>query len=117
MEGGDEVQDNLNTNINNINQNNQNQEQTKKKQKRYHGKYFVVIVMVVLVVEYYSYTFHILLPNITKKNANKIYLYLVIFNILVGIMLWAYFITMNTHPGEIPLYWGFYIGDDDYKRK
>ena len=32
-------------------------------------------------------------------------------------MLWAYFITMNTHPGEIPLYWGFYIGDDDYKRK
>jgi palmitoyltransferase len=117
MEGGDEAQDNLNTNINNINQNNQNQEQTKKKQKRYHGKYFVVIVMVVLVVEYYSYTFHILLPNITKKNANKIYLYLVIFNILVGIMLWAYFITMNTHPGEIPLYWGFYIGDDDYKRK
>jgi len=25
--------------------------------------------------------------------------------------------TMNTHPGEIPLYWGFYIGDEDYKRK
>ena len=24
---------------------------------------------------------------------------------------------MNTNPGEIPLYWGFYIGDDDYKRK
>jgi len=24
---------------------------------------------------------------------------------------------MNTHPGEIPLYWGFYIGDEDYKRK
>ncbi len=117
MERGDDVQDNLNTNINNLNQNNQNQEQTKKKQKRYHGKYFVVIVMVVLVIEYYSYTFHILLPNITKKNSNKIYLYLLIFNILVGIMLWAYFITMNTHPGEIPLYWGFYIGDDDYKRK
>jgi len=24
---------------------------------------------------------------------------------------------MITHPGEIPLYWGFYIGDEDYKRK
>ena len=24
---------------------------------------------------------------------------------------------MNTNPGDIPLYWGFYIGDDDYKRK
>jgi palmitoyltransferase len=32
-------------------------------------------------------------------------------------MLWSLIITMNTHPGEIPLYWGFYIGDEDYKRK
>ena len=24
---------------------------------------------------------------------------------------------MSTNPGEIPLYWGFYIGDDDFKRK
>jgi palmitoyltransferase len=32
-------------------------------------------------------------------------------------MLWSLLITMNTHPGEIPLYWGFYIGDEDYKRK
>ena len=24
---------------------------------------------------------------------------------------------MLINPGEIPLYWGFYIGDDDYKRK
>lgn len=32
-------------------------------------------------------------------------------------MLWSLLITMNTHPGEIPLYWGFYIGDDDSKKK
>lgn len=32
-------------------------------------------------------------------------------------MLWSLFVTMNTHPGEIPLYWGFYIGDDDSKKK
>ena len=29
----------------------------------------------------------------------------------------AFIATMSTNPGEIPLYWGFYIGDDDYKRK
>ena len=29
----------------------------------------------------------------------------------------AFVSTMTTNPGEIPLYWGFYIGDDDYKRK
>ena len=32
-------------------------------------------------------------------------------------MLWSLLVTMKTHPGEIPLYWGFYIGDEDYKRK
>lgn len=32
-------------------------------------------------------------------------------------MLWSLITTMNTHPGEIPLYWGFYIGDEDFKRK
>jgi palmitoyltransferase len=32
-------------------------------------------------------------------------------------MLWSLLVTMGTHPGEIPLYWGFYIGDEDYKRK
>ena len=95
MEGGDEVQDNLNTNINNINQNNQNQEKIKKKQKRYHGKYFVIIVMIVLIIEYYSYTFHILLPNINNQKSNEIYLFLLIFNLLVGMMLWAYFTLLS----------------------
>ncbi len=32
-------------------------------------------------------------------------------------MIWSLLVTMNTHPGEIPLYWEFYIGDEDYKRK
>ncbi len=40
------------------------------------------------------------------------------------LLVWTLGVTMNTHPGEIPLYWvritikkGFYIGDEDYKRK
>ena len=31
--------------------------------------------------------------------------------------MWAYIIVLKTHPGQIPLYWGFYIGDDEIKRK
>jgi len=42
---------------------------------------------------------------------------LIIFHISMFMMLWSLIVTMNTHPGEIPLYWGFYIGDEDYKRK
>jgi hypothetical protein len=42
---------------------------------------------------------------------------LAIFHFFLLMMLWSLLVTMNTHPGEIPLYWGFYIGDEDYKRK
>ena len=30
---------------------------------------------------------------------------------------WAYLTVMRAPAGSIPLYWGFYIGDDDEKRK
>ena len=30
---------------------------------------------------------------------------------------WSYIIVIKTPAGSIPLYWGFYIGDDDEKRK
>ncbi len=42
---------------------------------------------------------------------------LFIFHVLLLMMIWSLIITINTHPGEIPLYWGFYIGDDDSKKK
>ena len=32
-------------------------------------------------------------------------------------VLWSYVIVIRTPAGSIPLYWGFYIGDDDEKRK
>lgn len=51
------------------------------------------------------------------KNINLIGTLLFFFHFLLLMMLWSLIVTMNTHPGEIPLYWGFYIGDDDYKRK
>ena len=39
------------------------------------------------------------------------------FNFLVIMLLWSIFMTAYTEPGKVPLYWGFYIGDTDEKRK
>ena len=58
-----------------------------------------------------------MLKNMTQKNFYLILTLLIIFHILVLLLLMAFISTMSTNPGEIPLYWGFYIGDDDYKRK
>ena len=58
-----------------------------------------------------------MIKYMNQKNFSLIVTLLIIFHILVLLLLISFISTMNTNPGEIPLYWGFYIGDDDFKRK
>ena len=32
-------------------------------------------------------------------------------------LIWALIQAMTTDPGEVPPYWGFYMGDPEYKRR
>ena len=89
----------------------------KKKEKKYYGKLLIVIIFIIISIEYYAYVFEVMLKNMTQKNFYLILTLLIIFHILVLLLLMAFISTMSTNPGNIPLYWGFYIGDDDYKRK
>ena len=89
----------------------------KKKEKKYYGKLLILIIFIVLAIEYYAYVFEVMLKYMTPKNFNLILFLLIIFHLLIILLLMAFIATMSTNPGEIPLYWGFYIGDDDYKRK
>ena len=89
----------------------------KKKEKKYYGKLLIFVIFVVLSIEYYQYVFEVMLGYMTQKNFRLILTLLIIFHALVLLLLMAFISTMSTNPGEIPLYWGFYIGDDDYKRK
>ena len=89
----------------------------KKKEKKYYGKLLIFVIFIVLFLEYYAYVFEVMLKNTTQKNFYSILTLLIIFHILLILLLMAFISTMSTNPGEIPLYWGFYIGDDDYKRK
>ena len=89
----------------------------KKKDKKYYGKFLILIIFIIIIVEYYSYVFEVMIKYMNQKNFSLIVTLLIIFHILVLLLLISFISTMNTNPGEIPLYWGFYIGDDDYKRK
>ena len=89
----------------------------KKKDKRYYGKFLILFVFVIISIEYYSYVFEVMIKYMNLKNFYTIVTLLTIFHILLLFLLMAFVSTMTTNPGEIPLYWGFYIGDDDYKRK
>ena len=89
----------------------------KKKEKKYYGKLLVLIIFILIFIEYYAYVFEVMVKYINQKNFYLILTLLTIFHILVLLLLTSFISTMLTNPGEIPLYWGFYIGDDDYKRK
>ncbi len=40
-----------------------------------------------------------------------------VMNFLIIMLLWCIFVTIKSEPGSVPLYWGFYFGDSDIKRK
>jgi palmitoyltransferase len=92
-------------------------EKKRKKKKKYYGKLLIIIILIVLCIEYYAYVFEVMLKYMTQKNFKLILTLLIVFHCLLLFLLMAFISTINTNPGEIPLYWGLYIGDDDYKRK
>ena len=47
----------------------------------------------------------------------KSFIIIIFYIIIITLMFWAYITVMKAPAGSIPLYWGFYIGDDDEKRK
>jgi hypothetical protein len=93
--------------------------------KRYYGKILVGIIIFTMIYEYIVYVYMIKLNQLKRKtwfikldsNMYWIITELFFFHLFFLMMVWCYIVTMKTHPGEIPLYWGFYIGDEDYKRK
>ncbi len=102
-------------------QNNQEKQpltqQEKKKNKRLYGRFLIVVIFFVICIDSYSYIYVIMIKHMTAKNTKIILPILIFFIILLILLLWSFIAAMNTNPGDIPLYWGFYIGDDDYKRK
>ena len=40
-----------------------------------------------------------------------------VFHILIFLLTGALFLTSTTNPGTTPVYWGFHIGDEDFKKK
>ena len=76
------------------------------------GEFFVTIATILLFFEAYLFLFLTITP-LDLPGLIIDFFYLLIF-IMV---LWSYVIVIRTPAGSIPLYWGFYIGDDDEKRK
>ena len=41
---------------------------------------------------------------------------MIIFNLLTILLAGSLYMTSKTNPGTTPVYWGFHIGDEDFKK-
>ena len=90
----------------------------KDKKFSYHGKIYFYCAWIMLIYQYFSYIYLIEFPIILNNEFNYIYLIRIIyFHILIILLSCSLYMTSKTNPGTTPLYWGFHIGDEDFKKK
>ena len=83
-----------------------------KEKKTIHGEFFVAFASILLIYVAYIFVFQQMRPFFFSSIIIIIFYLIIIF-----MAFWAYLTVMRAPAGSIPLYWGFYIGDDDEKRK
>ena len=75
------------------------------------------LIFFLLVCLNYIFTVFYIWKNITKEYPLIGFLFLLYYNVIFILIVWTVYITSKSDPGQVPLYWGFYIGDPDSKRK
>jgi palmitoyltransferase ZDHHC2/15/20 len=88
------------------------------------GNLFVLFVLIVISTIYYTYVGVVFGPkiigNLSMLTVVDNYLImgmLAVFHLLFLMLLWAFFQSMTTDPGQVPVFWGFHLGDAENKRR
>lgn len=77
----------------------------------------VVFRLIFFLVVLFNYIFTVIYVWLPKSvDAPLGFLFLLYYHILYILILWTVYNTAMSDPGQVPLYWGFYIGDPDSKR-
>ena len=79
------------------------------------GIAFRFIFFTLVCLNYIFTVFYIWLQKFLE-NPFKSFLFLLYYHILFILIIWTVYATSKSDPGQVPLYWGFYIGDPDSKR-
>ena len=79
------------------------------------GVLFRIIFFTLVCLNYIFTVFYVWIPNYLKGSSGSA-LFLLYYNIIFALVGWTVYETAKSDPGQVPLYWGFYIGDSDSKR-
>ena len=79
------------------------------------GVLFRIIFATLVFLNYIFTVFYLWIPKFSE-NSSQSFFFLLYYNILMALLGWTVYATAKSDPGQVPLYWGFYIGDSDSKR-
>ena len=79
------------------------------------GNFFVLIALSMMGFIYYMFVFVLWAPRAEKDSFA--FGLLICYNFLFLMVVWSFFQTMTTDPGQVPVFWGFHLGDNENKRK
>ena len=94
-----------------------NNNDNKKKTKPYYDKLFLIILITLNIFIYIIYTYETLYKSLIPTHPYTFITLLLTYHIIFILLIISFWKTVSLLPGTIPPYWGFYIGDDDNKRK
>ena len=74
------------------------------------GNFFVILVATVMIFIYYTY---IMLWGPRASESIGVMTLLVFFKLIFILLVWSFVQTMTTDPGQVPVFWGFHLGDPE----
>lgn len=78
---------------------------------------FVLIVLAKISFIYYVTVVLVWAPRVEDDPSYPNSTFLVIYNIFFLMLMWCFFKTMYSDPGQVPTFWGFHLGDNESKRR
>ena len=79
------------------------------------GIIFSNIFLLLVCLNYIFTIFYIWYPKFLL-DPFKSFLFILYYHLIFFMVGWTVYTTAKSDPGQVPLYWGFYIGDSDTKR-
>ena len=92
------------------------------------GNFFVLIVLSLMGLIWYTFVLVIWVPRASKylptnnsfiliEDNPSVIALLIVYNFFFVMLVWSFFQTMTTDPGQVPVFWGFHLGDNENKRR
>jgi hypothetical protein len=76
---------------------------------------FRLIIVSLIVLNHIYFLYYVWMPYTIHYHSAWVVIFF--FHLILILTIWTLLVAGTSDPGQVPLYWGFYLGDTDQKRR